>query len=151
MMNERMDDWCCALDVANHRNRITRTGVHALIEGRLEIGTKIYYVEEDNNSFRRKKIVMTDENGVEWYRHDQPLRTQNMIEHTILGRVLKEVEGRVPSVEDHIDEYFLEDGIMIDCGNINESDAWSGYFLDKADAEAWIEERKAEMHHIEHG
>lgn len=122
-----------------------------MIEGRLEIGTKIYYVEEDNNAFHRKKIMMTDENGVEWYRYDRPLRSQKMTEHTIVGRVLKEVEGRVPGMEEYIDEYFLEDGIVIDESDINEYDAFSGYFLDKADAEAWIKTRKAEMQRIERG
>ncbi len=121
-----------------------------MIEGRLEIGTKVYYVEEDNNVFHRKKIVMADENGVEWYRYDQPLRTHALTEYTIVGRVLKEVEGNVPGIEDHLDEYYLNDGNMVDCGHIDEFDTWSGYFLDKADAEKWIEERKAEMHRIEH-
>ena len=122
-----------------------------MIEGRLEIGTKIFYVEEDNNAFHRKKIMMTDENGVEWYRYDRPLRSHKMTEHTIVGRVLKEVEGRVPGMEDYIDEYFLEDGIVINASDINEYDVFSGYFLDKADAEAWIKTRKAEMQRIEHG
>ena len=127
----------------------TSNGVRTLIEERLEIGTKVYYVSEENNAFSRKKIYITDENGVEWFRYDEELRSQIMIEHTIVGRVLKTAEGRVPSIEDHLDEYFLDDGIMVDESDINESDPWRGYFLDKADAEAWIEARKAEMERIE--
>lgn len=120
-----------------------------MLEGRLEIGTKIYFVEEDNNFFSRKKIFMKDENGVEWYRYDRPLRTHNMTEHTIVGRVLKDVEGRVPSMENHIDEYYLENGDMIDAGNIDEADSWSGYFLDKEQALQWLAYRKDEADRIE--
>jgi hypothetical protein len=120
-----------------------------MLEGILEIGTKVYFAEEVNLAFHRKKIFMKDENGVEWYRYDKPLRTHSMSEHTIVGRVLKDVEGRVPSMENHIDEYYLENGDMIDAGNIDESDDWSGYFLNKEDAEAWIQERKAEMERID--
>lgn len=120
-----------------------------MIDERLEIGTKIYYVEEDNHAFSRKKIFMKDANGVEWFRYDTPLRSQRKTEYTIVGRVLKTVEGRVPSMEDHIDEYYLDDGNMIDEGNINEADHWSGYFLDEKDADVWIEARKAEAEKIE--
>lgn len=121
-----------------------------MIDERLEIGTKIYFVDEDSNAFSRKKIFKTDENGVEWFRYDQPRRTHNMIENTIVGRVLKNVEGDVSGIEDHIDEYYLDDGNVIDEGNINEFDNWSGYFLNKEDALAWIETRKAEADRAEH-
>lgn len=119
-----------------------------MIDERLEIGTKVYYVEEDNNSFLRKKIYKKDADGVEWFRYDKPLRTQNMAEYTIVGRVLKTIEGTVPGIEDHIDQYYLDDGNEID-ENSFRSDTWSGYFLDKDEAEAWIKERKAEMQRIE--
>lgn len=120
-----------------------------MIDQRLELGTKVYYVEEDNHAFHRKKIYFKDQNGVEWFRYDKPLRTQTKTEYTIVGRVLKTVEGLVPSMENHIDEYYLDDGNMIDEGNINESYHWSGYFLDEKDADAWLEERKAEMDRLE--
>ncbi len=120
-----------------------------MIEGVLELGTKIYYVKEENKVFGRRKIHKVDENGVEWFRYNEPLRTHHMEENTIVGRVLKEVEGRVPSIERHLDEYFLEDGTSIGPNEIDEADTWSGYFLDKADAEAWIEVRKAEMERID--
>lgn len=120
-----------------------------MIEGVLELGTKVYCVREDNHAFSRKKIFFKDENGVEWFRYNQPLRSHVMSEHTIVGRVLKEVEGRVPSVENHIDEYYLETGDMVDSSDIDESDTWSGYFLDKDAAIAWIEARKAEAERIE--
>ena len=121
-----------------------------MIEERLEIGTKIYFVNEDNNFHKRKKIFKTDENGVEWFRYDQPLRTHKMEEHTIAGYVLKDVEGLVPSMESHFDEYYLENGVMIDQLEIGDSDTWGGVFLDKEEALQWIEERKAEMERIEH-
>jgi len=120
-----------------------------MIEGLLELVQKVYYVREDNHAFSRKKIFFKDENGVEWFRYNQPLRSQVMSEHTIVGRVLKEVEGRVPSVENHIDEYYLETGDMVDSSDIDESDSWSGYFLDKEEALKWIEARKEEAERIE--
>lgn len=119
-----------------------------MTDRRLEIGTKVYFVEEENNSFHRKKISMVID-GVEWFRYDKPLRTQTKTEYTIVGRVLKTVEGQVPSTENHIDEYYLNDGNMIDEGYINASDSWSGYFLDEKDADAWIQDHKAEMQRIE--
>lgn len=120
-----------------------------MLEGILEIGTKVYFVEEVNLAFHRKKIFMKDENGVEWYRYDKPLRTHSMTEHTIVGRVIKDVEGRVPSMENHIDEYYLENGDQIDAGNIDEADSWSGYFLDKEQALQWLAYRKDEADRIE--
>lgn len=120
-----------------------------MIEDVLELGTKVYYVEEDNHVFSRKKIIMKDADGVEWYRYDRPLRTQTLEEYTIVGRVLKTVEGRVPSIEDHIDEYYLDNGEMIDEGSFHEPDQFNGYFLDKDEALAWIEARKAEAERIE--
>lgn len=120
-----------------------------MIEGVLEIGTKVYCVEETNLAFHRKKIFMTDENGVEWYRYDKPLRTHSMSEHTIVGRVLKNVDGHVPSIENHVDEYYLETSEMIYANEIDESNEWRGYFLDKDDALAWLEHRKAEAERIE--
>lgn len=121
-----------------------------MLEGVLELGTKVYYVKEDNHAFSRRKIYKVDENGVEWFRYNEPLRSHHMEEHTIVGRVIKEIDGRVPSIEDHLDEYFLEDGTAIGPNEIDEYDTWSGYFLDKADTEKWIEDRKAEMERIEH-
>jgi hypothetical protein len=118
-------------------------------DNRLEIGTKVYLVEEDNLAFRRKKIFKTDENGVEWYRYEQPLRTQSLTELEIVGRVLVTVEGRVPSVENHIDTYYLDNGDEIDEGCIDTADTCSGYFLNREDALDWIQERKAEVVRIE--
>lgn len=121
-----------------------------MIEERLEIGTKIYYVNEDNNVFQRKKLFKIDNNGDGWFRYDRPLRTHKMEEHTIVGYVFKDVEGRVPSMESHLDEYYLDNGVMVDQLEIEDSDSWGGYFLDKEEALQWIEERKAEMERIEH-
>lgn len=119
-----------------------------MIGHRLELGTKIYYVE-DNHVFSRKKIYMTDENGVEWYRYDTPLRTQRLIEYEVVGRVLRDIEGQVSDPEDLTDVYYLNDGPTVIPADINESDHWSGYFLDKEEALAWIESRREEAQRIE--
>lgn len=120
-----------------------------MIDEQLELGTKLYYVEETNLAFQRKKIFMTDDSGVEWYRYDKPLRTHNMKELTIVGRVLARGEGRVPSIENYYDMYFTEDGIQVDQYEIDEHDDSSGYFLDKDEALTWLAKRKEEGEQLE--
>lgn len=120
-----------------------------MIDDQLELGTKIYYVQETNLVFQRKKICMTDETGVEWYRYDKPIRKHDMKEHTLVGRVLARGEGRVPSIENYYDMYFTEDGIQVDQYEINEYDNLCGYFLDKNEALAWIARRKEESEQLE--
>ena len=115
-----------------------------MIDEQLELGTKIYYIQETNLGFQRKKVFMTDETGVEWYRYDEPIRKYNMKEHTIVGRVLARGEGRVPSIENYYDMYFTEDGIQVDQYEINEYDNLCGYFLDKNEALEWLAKRKEE-------
>ena len=148
-----------------------------MIDEKLELGTKIYYVQETNLAFQRKKIFMTDDSGVEWYRYDKPLRTHNMKEHTIVGRVLARGEGRVPSIENYYDMYFTEDGVQVDQYEIDEYGDFilinlysifgeedgvqvdqyeideygdsSGYFLDKDEALTWLAKRKEEGEQLE--
>lgn len=115
---------------------------------RLAIGTKIYHVEEDNNVLKRQRIYTTID-GVEWYRYDQPLRTQRMTERTIVGRVLKTIEGSIPDEEDHVDQYYLDDGSTLDITDINKVNDWYGYLLDKEEALDWIEKRQKETERIE--
>lgn len=120
-----------------------------MIDHRLELGTKIYYTEENNNIFTRKKITSKDANGVEWYRYDEPLRSYNMKEYTVVGRVLKDVEGRVRNIEEHIDVYYLDDGVEVYQYDIDEHDNLSGYFLDKDEALEWIAIHKEESDRLE--
>ncbi len=66
----------------------------------LKVGDKFYKVQEKLNAFSRKKITMTDTNGVEWYRYDKPLRDYSISEHTIVGIVRPVIEGVVGSTDD---------------------------------------------------
>ena len=120
-----------------------------MIDHQLELGTKIYCVEENNNAFIRKKITSKDEDGVEWYRYDKPLRTHNMKEYTIIGRVLKVIEGQVRNTEEQTDVYYLDNDTDIGAGDINETCAWKCCFLDKDLALAWIARRKEEGDQLE--
>lgn len=120
-----------------------------MIDHKLELGTKIYYVHENNNVITRKKIMMKDENGVEWYRYDKPLRSRSIKEYTIVGRVLARGEGIVPSIENYYDMYFTEDGVQVDQYEIDEYDNSNGYFLNEDEALDWIERRKEECDQLE--
>ena len=120
-----------------------------MINHQLELGTKIYYVRENNNVLNRKKIFMTDEHGVEWYRYDMPNKTQSSKEYTVVGRVLMNIEGNVRNLEEHEDVYYLDDGIEIYASGINEFDNVFGYFLDTEEALGWLAERKKQSDLLE--
>lgn len=60
-----------------------------------KVGDKFYLVCEQINSFSRKKISMTDEYGIEWYRYDNPIRSYAIEEWDIVGRVVPQIEGEL--------------------------------------------------------
>jgi len=113
-----------------------------MLDKKLELGATIYYVQEDNNANRRKRIFMTDEFGQEWSRYDMPARTHTLTEYTIVGRVLKIIEGEVPNSEDHQDVYILSSGEEISESElVDEALGWR-FFTSKDQALEWIERRK---------
>lgn len=66
----------------------------------LKVGDKFYKIQEKLNTFSRKKVTMTDADGVEWYRYDKPIRSYSIDEHTIVGIVRPVVEGVVGGDDD---------------------------------------------------
>jgi hypothetical protein len=51
-----------------------------------------YSVKERNTAFHRKKIHQ-EIDGEDWFKYDRPLRTYEIVEHTVLGILRKELEG----------------------------------------------------------
>lgn len=62
---------------------------------KLSLGDKVYVVKEKNNIFSRKKIEMTDENGVRWHRYDKLLWDYEVQEVEYCGKVTYQVEGEI--------------------------------------------------------
>lgn len=60
-----------------------------------KVGDRFYLVCEKLNSFNRKKIVMTDETGIEWYRYNKPVRSYTIEEWNIVGKVIPKIEGEL--------------------------------------------------------
>jgi hypothetical protein len=60
----------------------------------LKVGDKFYLVCEHLSGFGRKKISMTDEYGIEWYRYNKPIRSYTIEEWSIVGRGIFALEGR---------------------------------------------------------
>ena len=121
-----------------------------MLDKKLELGATIYYVQEENNANRRKRIFMTDESGQEWSRYDMPSRTHTLTEYTIVGRVLKILEGNVPDREDHQDVYILSSGEEIaESELLDDAYGWR-FFTNKDEALEWIERRKVLASTAEH-
>lgn len=74
------------------------------------IGDKLYYVHVENHCFSRKKIYMTDADGVEWYRYDKPLRTFVMKECQIIGQLVFLIQGKVDASSIPLDFCVVLDG-----------------------------------------
>jgi hypothetical protein len=65
---------------------------------KLKVGDVFYSVKERNQAFNRKKIYQ-DIDDYRWFRYDRPLRTYEVVTHTILGMIRKELEGEWPQGE----------------------------------------------------
>jgi hypothetical protein len=111
----------------------------------LSFGDKVYQVTEDLHVFNRKKIIMVDENGVEWYRYDKPVRVYSVAEYTYVGRADVHTTGNV--IPEDIDEtkYFIEhptEGMMY----LHDRDADDcDWFSSKKEAEAEMKIRQEEQ------
>lgn len=62
---------------------------------KLKFGDIIYQVVEQNNSFFRKKVHMTDAQGQLWFRYDRPNYTYSINELVYCGKVIHVVSGDV--------------------------------------------------------
>jgi hypothetical protein len=59
---------------------------------KLKVGDVFYSVKERNQAFARKKIYQ-EIDEYRWFRYDRPLRTYEIVTHTVLGILRKELEG----------------------------------------------------------
>lgn len=80
---------------------------------KLEFGDKIFHIIEDLNLMSRKKIVMVDNDGVEWYRYDKPTWSYSIKEYTYVGKYAPTTSGKIMPDEVDAEKYFVEaDGEM---------------------------------------
>lgn len=120
-----------------------------------KVGDKFYQVVEDPNVFSRKKISMTDDNGVEWYRYDKPIRSYSIQAWTIVGRVIPTVEGELVPCDWSPNETVLHcvcPGVDTDVITESELKTWiesaKYYFLTEQAAQAHIDETILKEKHI---
>ena len=110
---------------------------------KLNFGDTIYVVNEKNNAFLKKRITMTDENGVEWYRYDRDHWEYSVAQIVYCGRVEFQEVGEVRFSEDRQTELhfrFSDGQIHSDyLDDINECEEW---FHTHGEAEAYIAELK---------
>jgi hypothetical protein len=92
----------------------------------LAFGDKVHVVNETNNVVRKKRITMTDVNGVEWSRYDREHWEYNIEELEYVGKVTFAEEGEVRFNEERQAEYHF----MHPNGQIHsEYEDDDGYFL----------------------
>ena len=66
----------------------------------MKFGDTIYVSKEVNNAFRKKRITFTDDDGIEWYRHDLPNWEYSIEELVYCGKTTYIEEGEVRFDED---------------------------------------------------
>ena len=78
------------------------------------IGEVYYVVKVTLNSFDKKKMFCTDEDGNQWYRYDKPNRSYEVKKYEIVGKLEKTLSGDFDRIglisdEDIETEYFVKD------------------------------------------
>ena len=112
----------------------------------LKVGDVYYRVNNKLNTFHRKKEVRIID-GEQWFRYEEPRISYELNSYKILGVLCKKLDG-----EWHDREiYELETQWYVRCietnhGFITDTDIKEdyGYFLDKSDALAYIEQKMSE-------
>lgn len=117
----------------------------------LKVGDIFYSVKERNQAFARKKIHR-EIDGEDWFRYDRPIRTYQLVTHTVLGILRKRLEGDwtfgesveletgfVIRTEDetqvHVSEYYFTDSRK--------------YFVDKDQALIYKEHKEQEAKELD--
>ena len=59
---------------------------------KLQVGDVFYSVKQSNQAFSRTKIHRVID-GEDWFKYDKPLRTYEIVTHTVLGIIRKHLEG----------------------------------------------------------
>lgn len=110
---------------------------------KVPIGTMLYQADERNESFKQKRIFMTDGEGLEWYRYDRSRHSYHVHKYILTGAVYKTVVGEV-AYDDHGDEYhlrYVEDGKIYE--HAAKDELFDECFLTEQAALDRIEEMKA--------
>lgn len=113
----------------------------------LNIGDTIYKVESTINAFTRRKMVLVDENGVEWYRYTKPSLTFSIESYTYVGRADVVVTGKIIPEDVEETKYFIEhekEGMFYLHDRDVEDNVW---FVSKDEAEHELTLRQEENGH----
>lgn len=114
-----------------------------IVSDNIKFGDTVFVVDIKNNAFNNKKIRMTDENGVEWYRYEKSHYEYNIIEIIYCGKVYFTEEGDVGFDEDRQIEYhFKYPNNSIYTMYKEDIDFMEEWFLVKSEAEQFIEDHK---------
>jgi hypothetical protein len=113
---------------------------------KLQVGDMFYTVKERNQSFARMKIHRVID-GEYWFKYDKPLRTYEIVEHTVLGILRKHLEGDWSGGE----KIELETGFVvrsIDETHVRQSEFYftdnEKYFVDRDEALVYKKELEAQ-------
>lgn len=112
----------------------------------LSLGDKVYVVKETNNVFSRKKLEMTDEHGVRWYRYDKLLWDYEVEEVEYCGKVTPIVEGEIRFDEDRHVEYHFKHAD----GQIYPEYVWAEDPLELEDPDIWFSTRQEAERYANH-
>ena len=107
----------------------------------LKFGADVYIVKIKNNAFAKKRITMTDENGIEWSRYDRDHWEYSIEQIQYCGKVTFIEEGEVRFNEELETEYHFRypNGQIHPSYQYDDMDDW---FCTLAEAEQYIEELK---------
>jgi hypothetical protein len=109
----------------------------------LAFGDKVHVVNETNNVVRKKRITMTDPNGVEWARYDREHWEYNIEELEYVGKRTYVDEGETVSDSDEVESdklYFkFLDGLIRE--EDSEADSWLAH---------WFSSEEEATNHVTH-
>lgn len=108
----------------------------------LNFGDTVYFVEQVH-AFRRQKLKMVDEHGIEWYRYDAPVWSYTIVPYTYVGKADVVVEGRVDREDIDETKYFIETK-QGDMTYLYNDDLEKDWFYTSKEAEAEIDQRRSE-------
>lgn len=117
---------------------------------KLTFGDSVHNIVDSLHAFSRKKIFKTDEEGVEWYRYDKPIRSFSIQTFTYVGRSESHTFGQV--IPEDIDEtkYFVESNELKEMTYLHDRDVDdSDWFASKEEAEAEVIRRADEQSKID--
>jgi len=104
----------------------------------------VFYVAKKNFNLAVKKIFMTDENGIEWYRYEKDPITYTVERAEIVGRIWAIAEGEIskdfqesPGYKIKFFDGNTEQFLELEIDNIE--DSYYRFFLTKEEAKAYVE------------